>query len=296
MKKWLVLVAVLGIVGWWLTRPVGLSAADLPEYEPDLANGERVFHAGGCASCHGRLEDGKLQKDVMAGGLEMSSPVGTFRVPNISPDPEHGIGDWSALDFVNAMQHGISPDGRHYYPAFPYTSYARMTTEDVLDLKAWLDTLPASGNVVAGHDLGLPWSLSRGIGLWKRLYLDDAPVLPMPGDDPQLQRGRYLVEGPGHCGECHTPRNAAQAMDTQRWLAGAPNPEGEGRIPGLTPARASFAEWSADDIAYYLEAGVDPEFDVVGGSMASVQDNLSRLPAADRAAIAAYLKALPAVE
>jgi mono/diheme cytochrome c family protein len=296
MKKWLVLIVVLGAAGWWFTRPVGLSGDDLPRHVADLDNGERMFNAGGCASCHGRVGDGGLDKAVMAGGLEMSSPVGTFRVPNISPDPEHGIGAWTTLEFVNAMQRGVAPGGRHYYPAFPYTSYTRMRIEDVLDLKAWLDTLPPSDNVVGDHELGFPWRLSRGIGLWKRLYLDDAPVIPVPDDGPVLQRGRYLVEGPGHCGECHTPRNFAQAMNLARWLAGAPNPEGEGRIPGLNPARASFADWSADDIAYYLEAGVDPEFDVVGGSMASVQDNLSRLPAEDRQAIAAYLKALPPAE
>ncbi len=292
MKKLLIVAIVLAALAWWLTGPNGLAPSVVPEHAPDLANGERLFHAGGCASCHGGLQDGKPQRDVMAGGLVMESPIGAFHVPNISPDPEHGIGGWSDLDFLNAMQRGLAPDGSHYYPAFPYTSYARMSIPDLLDMKAYLDQLPPSTNVVAAHELGFPFSLRRGLGLWKRLFLDASPVVAVPADDEQLARGRYLVEGPGHCGECHTPRNAAQAMDRGRWLTGAPNPDGEGRVPGITPVRASFADWTADDIAYYLEAGVDPDFDVVGGTMAAVQENMSRLPAEDREAIAAYLKAL----
>ena len=292
MKKLLLVVVVLAAVVWWLTGPNGLPATAVPAHEPDLANGERLFHAGGCASCHGRLDEGKPQRDIMAGGLALSSPVGIFQVPNISSDPEQGIGGWSELDFLNAMQRGLAPDGSHYYPAFPSTSYVRMTVPDLLDLKAFLDTLPASPNVVPPSELDFPFNVRRSLGLWKRLFLDDSPVASLAAGDEQVERGRYLVEGPGHCGECHTPRNVAQALDRGRWLIGAPNPDGEGRVPGITPARPSFADWSADDIAYYLEAGVDPEFDVVGGSMVAVQENLSRLPAEDREAIAAYLKAI----
>jgi len=296
VRKWLLVAGLLILAGWWLTRPVGLSPGDVPEHTPDLANGERLFHAGGCASCHGRVVDGELRKDIMAGGLELPSPVGLFRVPNITPHPEAGIGGWSALDFLNAMRRGIAPDGRHYYPAFPYTSYARMNRTDLLDLKAWLDQMPADTNRVDGHELAFPFNVSRALGLWKRFYLDDAPVVDLDRGDAQLDLGRYLVEGPGHCGECHTPRNFAQAMDSTRWLGGAPNPEGEGTVPNITPGRTSFADWSADDIAYYLSSGVDPEFDVVGGSMVSVQENLAKLDASDREAIAAYVKALPPVE
>lgn len=296
MKRVLIALLLMGVLGWWQTRPVGFAPGEIPAHPPDLANGERLFNLGGCASCHGRIEDGKPQRDVMAGGLVMNSPVGSFHAPNISPDREHGIGGWSDLDFINAMKRGISPEGRHYYPAFPYTSYVLMPMESLIDLKAYLDTLPASDNVVPGHELRFPYTLSRGLGLWKRLYLDEAPRVVLEDAGPLVQRGQALVEGPGHCGECHTPRNLAQAMDRTRWLTGAPEPSGEGKVPGITPARSSFADWSADDIAYYLESGVDPEFDVVGGSMAAVQENLSRIPAQDREAIAAYLKALPGGE
>jgi len=137
--------------------------------------------------------------------------------------------------------------------------------------------------------------LRRFIGLWKRLYLEPDPVIGLPAADAEVLRGRYLVEGPGHCGECHTPRDRLMGLERDRWLAGAPDPEGEGRVPNLTPHPDGLADWSGADIEYFLESGVDPDFDVVGGAMVEVQENLARLPAADREAIAAYLKAVPAV-
>ncbi len=287
------------LVFGWLTRPFVFAAGDLPAHAPDPAAGELVFWAGGCASCHATPVDGKRARGDaklrLGGGLELETPFGTFRVPNISPHPD-GIGGWSALDFVNAMQAGVAPDGRHYYPSFPYASYARMTTEDVLDLKAYLDGLPAVPGVVDDHSLAFPWSVRRGIGVWKRRYLDTAPVARFDTDDPAVLRGRYLAEGAGHCGECHTARDTLGGPDTSRWLAGAPNPEGRGRIPNITPAGKNTAEWSVSDLAYYFESGFTPDFDTVGGSMVAVQENLARLPDGDRRAIAAYLAAIPAIE
>jgi mono/diheme cytochrome c family protein len=280
--------AILCGAFWWFSRPITLAPEDLPRRVPDLANGERMFHAGGCASCHGEVTELPGEPLRLGGGLALESPYGVFHAPNISPDPEHGIGRWSDADFINAMQSGVSPQGRHYYPAFPYTSYVRMAGQDILDLKAYLDTLPAAGTPSRAHELDFPFGLRRGLGLWKRLYLDSSPVRPIAGEDPLLQRGRYLVEGPGHCGECHTPRNRAGALDAEAWLSGAPSLEGEGRVPAITAE--ALADWSAGDLAYYLESGIDPEFDIVGGSMVKVQENLARLPAEDRQAIAAYLK------
>ena len=283
----------------WLSRPLPLAADALPARAADLGNGERVFWAGGCASCHASPVNGKRAKGdaklKLGGGETLVPPFGLFHGPNISPHA-NGIGGWSTLDFVNAMQRGVSPDGRHYYPSFPYTSYARMDLRDVVDLKAYLDTLPPVEGVVGPHELGFPWSVRRGIGLWKRLYLDASPVARVAGADPAVLRGGALVEGAGHCGECHTPRDRFGGLDTSRWLAGAPNPDGKGRIPNITPGGKSLASWSAADIAYYLESGFTPDFDTVGGSMVAVQENLAKLSAADRAAIAAYLKAIPAVE
>jgi mono/diheme cytochrome c family protein len=213
-------------------------------------------------------------------------------VPNISPDPETGIGGWSTLDFANAMLRGVSPGGQHLYPAFPYASYARMRVEDVIDLKAFMDTLPPVSNRVAGHDLGFPFGIRRGIGVWKRLYLSPAPVLALPDASDAVRRGQYLAEGAGHCGECHTSRDAMGGPKTSLWLAGAPNPEGRGVIPNITPGPGGL-EWSETEIVDAFKTGFKPDFDTLGGRMGAVQENLAHLPDADLQAIAAYLKAVP---
>ena len=283
-KLLLGLVLVL-LTSWALTRPHTIDSEGLPTVEPDLANGQLLFHAGGCASCHG--ED-------LAGGHEMHTPFGTFHVPNISPDPGAGIGGWSTLNLANAMLRGVSPSGAHYYPAFPYTSYARMRPGDVLDLKAYLDTFEPSVNDVPDHEIAFPWNVRRGIGLWKKRYLDDAPVLGSDGLTDLALRGRYLVEGVGHCGECHTARDRFGGPDNAEWLAGGPNPDGEGNIPNITPHEDGLANWSEADIAYYLESGFTPEYDTAGGSMVEVQENFAHLPKSDLEAVAAYLKTVPA--
>lgn len=279
-------------LGWFLTAPRPLQAADLPDHQADTANGERIFYAGGCSSCHAAPEAKGDAKLSLGGGLALATDFGTFRVPNISPDPQTGIGGWSTLDFVNAVMRGVAPGGAHYYPAFPYPSYVRMRVEDVIDLKGFLDTLPPVANQVAGHELGFPYSFRRGIGLWKRLYLSSRPVLSLANADEQLRRGQYLVEGPGHCGECHTPHDAMGGLKTAQWLAGAPNPEGRGIIPNITPDPEGLS-WSAEEIAETLKSGFTPDFDTLGGRMAAVQDNLSHLPESDLLAIGAYLKAVP---
>lgn len=288
-------IAVLAV--WWITAPVTIAEQDLPDHTPDALAGERIFWAGGCASCHATPVNGKRAKGEdklrLGGGLELETPFGVFPVPNISPHDDDGIGRWSAVDFVNAMQRGVSPSGQHYYPAFPYTSYVRMRIEDVLDLKAYLGTLPAIEGRVQGPRLEFPWSIRRGVGAWKRRYLDSGPVIEIEPVDGLVERGRELVEGAGHCGECHTPRDRFGGLQLDRWLTGAPNPDGQGKIPGITPAGKNVSGWSAGDIAYYLESGFTPDFDTVGGSMVAVQENLAKLAAADRKAIAAYIKAMP---
>ena len=303
-RRWiylLALVAIAAVAAFFITAPNTLTAADLPDHTPDEDNGATMFWAGGCASCHAAPDAREVSdKMLLGGGLKLETPFGTFVAPNISPDPEVGIGGWSTLDFVNAMARGVSPDGSHYYPSFPYTSYQRMTREDLIDLKAFLDTLTPVTNAPPGHDLAFPFNIRRGIGAWKLIAMDGRVFEPDTSATDQINRGAYLTNGPGHCAECHTPRSLLGLLDTplgsldhDRWLAGAPNPEGKGFIPNITPHETGLGSWSASDIAYSLETGFTPEFDSLGGQMASVVTNMSQLTAEDREAIAAYLKSVP---
>ncbi|MEX3008058.1 c-type cytochrome [Hoeflea sp. TYP-13] len=298
MRKLLLAVLVLAVIAaavmWFLTAPGKLGESAFANLsEPDLARGEEMFWAGGCASCHaapGAKGDDKL---VLAGGLEINSDFGTFYAPNISSDTTAGIGGWTFEQFANAMKKGTSPEGQHLYPSFPYTSYTRISMSDLNDLWGYMKTLPASSNVAPDHALGFPFNIRRAVGLWNLLYLKDEPVITFNSPSDRLKRGRYLVEGPGHCGECHTPRTLIGGLKLGEWLAGAPNPDGKGIIPNVTPD-GSIRSWSTGDISYYLESGFTPDFDTAGGSMVSVQENMAKLPASDREAIAEYLKAVPA--
>lgn len=305
MKKALIALVVLAVIaagaGWVLSAPTRISEAEAAALKSgDAGRGELVFWAGGCASCHaakGAKGDDLLK---LGGGLRLETPFGVFVAPNISASETDGIGTWSLADFANAMTHGTSPGGENYYPAFPYTSYARMNDGDLGDLYAYLRTLPVVDGKAGPHELGFPFNIRRGLGLWKRMFLDPNPVIAAPvgdaGIDKDLwERGRYLVEGAGHCGECHTKRDFAGGLILADWLGGAPAPTGEGTIPDITPVEGGFGSWSASDIAYYLESGFTPEYDSVGGEMVHVQENMARLPASDREAIAAYLKAIPVV-
>ena len=288
----LALVAAAGLaLGYGLTRPRPLPAADLAGLTGDAAAGERVFWASGCASCHAAPGAKDADRLVLSGGLRLASPFGTFVAPNISPDPDHGIGGWSLQDFASAVKRGVSPEGTHLYPAFPYTTYTRMELQDIADLKVFMDRLPASDRANEPHEIGFPFNQRMLLGPWKLLNLDRAWVMVDPSD-AETARGRYLVEAMGHCGECHTPRNPIGGLDLGRWMGGAPNPSGKGRIPNITPAAL---DWSAGDIAYYLKSGFTPDFDSAGGEMSEVVTNMAHLPEADLAAIAAYVKALPPV-
>lgn len=282
--------AVIGAgVFWWIARPQPLPGDALAGLTGDASRGRLVFWAGGCASCHAAKQAEGDARLLLVGGQTLVTQFGTFVVPNISSDPDHGIGKWSALDLANAMLRGQRPDGQHLYPAFPYPSYSHASLQDVVDLRAFLATLPPVATPSQPHDLRFPFNIRRLIGGWNWLFLRPGWVIPgaLP---PEETRGRYLAEALLHCGECHTPRNLLGAMNRSRWLAGAPNPTCKGHIPNLTPAKL---DWSADDLLTYLTSGMTPAFDAAGGDMAHVIENLDQLPESDRKAIAAYLKLLP---
>lgn len=288
--------AIAGVAGaagaLFAARPEALQPQALDGLSADPARGEAVFWAAGCASCHADADAKGDEKLVLAGGQRFASAFGTFVAPNISNDVDAGIGGWSAADLANAMLHGVSPDGAHYYPVFPYASYSRASLQDIVDLRAFLATLPADPTPSAPHEVGFPFNIRLSLMLWKALYLDSDWVVT--GDlSPEEMRGRYLVEALGHCGECHTPRGALGGLQTDRWLAGGPTPDGKGRFPNITPGTL---DWSEADIAEYLNSGFTPEYDSAGGHMALVVENTAHLLAEDRAAMAAYLKRVAPVK
>lgn len=277
---------------WWLSAPVVAAAGTPPGHVANLANGAAMFNAGGCASCHAVPD--QPDRTRLGGGVAIKSPFGTFYAPNISSDPIHGIGKWTDADFVNAVMRGVSPGGQHYFPAFPYTSYQHARREDVLDLFAYLKTLPAVGGKVRDHDVSFPFNIRRNIGIWKFLFMDGNPLMADGTKSPQWNRGAYLVNSLGHCAECHSPRNALGGIISGERFAGGPNPEGEGWVPNIT--QKHLGEWSAKDIAYFLKTGELPDGDSVGGAMTRVIKNTSQLPDEDLAAMADYLKSLPPVD
>ncbi len=289
-----VLAGVGAATAWALTKPSPRPDADWANLgTPDLVKGEQVIWAGGCVSCHAATGATGEAVKVLSGGRALPSPFGTFHIPNISSDPHAGIGSWTLAQFGNAMTRGVGPEGEHLYPSFPYGSYARMTPADVNNLFGYIKTLPASSNVAPPHELGFPFNIRLAVGGWKLLYFNDKPRVQLANADDKVKRGQYLVEGPGHCGECHTPRDALGGLKTNLWLAGGPNPEGKGSIPNITPG-GKVKDWSEADMVNYFQTGFTPDFDSVGGQMAEVQQNLAHLPQADLEAISAYLKAVPA--
>jgi mono/diheme cytochrome c family protein len=286
-----------------LTGPAGALAQepDAGPHEPSVENGRYIYIAAGCGSCHAapaseKCDDPKTKDDFKpVGGRCLKTGFGTFYVPNITPNEETGIGGWSEQDFIKAITQGISPTGKNYYPAFPYSSYQRMKRTDLVDLWTFLKTLEPVSSIVPDHALSFPYSIRRGLSIWKALYLDGKPFTPDPKKSAKVNRGAYLVEGPGHCGECHTPRNFMGGKIETKKFSGGPSPEGKGYIPNITPDKSGIGSWSEKDIVFALETGFLPNGDVIGGTMAKVQENMAQLTAEDREAIAAYLKSVPPV-
>ena len=281
--------------GWRLALAIVALLPTLARAEAPAERGAYLVRAGGCVSCH---TDAKASGAPFAGGLALKTPFGVFYSPNITPDPQTGIGGWTDRQFLDALKHGRRPDGAPYYPAFPYTTYTRMSDADALAIKAHLASLAPVRRENRPHELRFPFGWRWPVRLWQLLFFDDGEFREQPARDPQWNRGAYLVEALAHCGECHTPRNALGALQRDLWLAGTRDgPEGEA-APNITPdARTGIGSWSQGDIVTLLKEGVTPEYDNVQGTMAAaVRDGLSHLAEADLEAIAVYLKSAPAIE
>ena len=287
---WAAGVAVLGLAAFWfLTIPATVPTGALGPHMPDLANGKEMLLIGGCSSCHAvpKQEDSTR----LGGGLGLVSSLGTFYVPNISPDTKDGIGGWTEAQFVTALTKGSSPAGEHLFPIFPYTSYRSMKFDDLRDLFAYIKTLPPVAGKSRDHDVPFPFNIRRLVGGWKLLFLDGRTFTSDPSQSAQWNRGAYLVNGPGHCAECHSPRNRVGAIVTGKRFTGSPTPYGQSGFPNITQLK--LEKWSEPEIAETLATGMTADGDRVGGPMVEVVHNTSQLSAEDRAAMAAYIKSLP---
>ena len=288
---WVLLLALLASA---VFAPAASALEPDPASTDPAARGAYILRAAGCATCHTDVANGGA---FLAGGRYLSSPWGAIAVPNITPDRETGIGGWSDEDFVRALRDGKSPEGRTYYPAFPYTAYTGMRREDMLDLKAYLDTLEPVAAADKPHLLRFPFSVRLALHPWRWLFFARGPGAPDPALDERQARGRYLVETLGHCAECHTPRNMLGASKRALHLAGTRYGPGGLSVPNITPDTGSgIGAWSEVDLAFFLRTGFTPTGDDVQGEMReAIDDGLRHLTQADLEAMAAYLKALPAI-
>jgi mono/diheme cytochrome c family protein len=289
-------VLVCGCAGFWLsTSPMWQTAAvgAVSPGEPDQANGRNLFFAGQCTACHASA--GQADPYRLGGGRPLHiSGIGTFFPPNISPDARFGIGAWSAQDFLQALRAGVSPDGRHYFPVFPYTSFARMSASDIRDLYAFLRTLPPVQNRPPPHEIRFPFGFRRAVGLWKLLFFENHQFLQDATKPAIWNRGAYLVQAVSHCAECHSRRNLFFAIRPETRFAGGPDPEQPAHwIPNITQDDQGLKPWSKIELAQFLSGGfLSANFNPTRNRMAEVVHDLSRLARSDIEAIVDYVTSL----
>ncbi len=262
----------------------------LASAQGDAKRGAYLAKAGGCVACHTEDKKGAVP---FAGGRALETPFGKFYGPNITPDDQTGIGRWSEADFLRAMRMGVRPDGAHYYPAFPYPSFTKITDRDLGDLWAYLRTVPASNRASKAHELTFPYNWRFLIRFWKWFFFKPGAFKPMPGNTEVVNRGAYLVRALGHCGECHTPRNFMGGPIEDRYLGGGTGPDGKD-VPNLTPAR--LKKWNDAELKDFLTTGLTPDGDVASETMGEVVRNTTgQLTPQDLTAMVAYLRHIPPV-
>jgi len=254
----------------------------------DAKRGEYLAKAGGCLGCHTEEKKGAVP---YTGGRALKTPFGTFFGPNITPDPLAGIGRWTEADFIRAMRHGRRPDGANYFPAFPYPSFTKIADGDLRDLWAYLRTLPQSSQSSREHELPFYFRWRFLITFWKWFFFTPGPFAAIPGASVIINRGAYMVQALGHCGECHTPRNFLGGPKRDRFLAGEKTADGK-RVPNLTPT--GLKKWSDGELKDFLLTGNTPDGDAAAETMDEViRNTTSQLTPEDLAALMAYLRSLP---
>ena len=265
--------------------PAFLAGADA------VTRGQYLTRAADCVACH-TAPTGK----PFAGGRAFKLPFGTLFSTNITPDEESGIGGWSDEDFVRALHEGIRKDGEHLYPAFPYPSYTLLTRSDVRAIKAYLFSLKPVRNVPPANDLSFPFNQRYLMVFWNLLFNPDQRFRPNINQNPEWNRGAYIAEALGHCGDCHTPRNLLQGLSSSRKFAGAMI---EGwKAYNITPDPAwGIGDWSDSQLADYLSTGHAPGRSSAAGPMGeAVDDSLRFLVKEDISALTAYLKSVPPID
>lgn len=283
LRNYLVSISVaisLLSAAYYVLQFPNVAESKLPTGSDAIKRGEYLVNAGGCISCH---QDAAAETLHLSGGLAIESEFGIFYAPNITPDIRTGIGAWSAKEFLLAMQHGRSPGGGFYFPAFPYRSYAGLRDSDVLDIAAYLMSMPPVSSVVPEHET--PFWLSSWMMVGWNILADLQDVSSESFDDPELERGAYLARNLGHCGECHTPRNALGIPNWPREFSGAEL--SDGHVEAIDTA--ALAGWTKEDFAFFLFVGMTPDGEYVGGEMESViEHNTSKLTDEDRQALASF--------
>ncbi|MDI3323778.1 c-type cytochrome [Pontibacterium granulatum] len=277
------------VVGWnSLPLLANVGPEQLNATTGDVARGAYLARASGCIACHTRIEDGGAP---LAGGSGLETPFGTFYAPNLTTDVEHGIGGWTQEQFAVALRKGISPAGKPYYPAFPYSFYTKFSDQDIADLWAAFQTVPAVADTVSEHDLSFPFSQRNGLYLWQKVFFTEGRLDVAANREEKYRRGEYLVESAAHCAACHTPRNLLGGLKRDRDYTGSVSMlQAEGQIPAITPQALTEAGWTVKDLAWALQSGIKPDGDVFGGSMGEVvRDGTAYLQPEDLEAMAHYL-------
>ena len=289
---------LLSVLAFWflflLFTPLAASENNLFKLTPDIPAGKYLFQAAGGCGCH---TDTKNNGVFLAGGRPIKTPFGTFYGTNITPDPETGIGNWSDDDFIKAMTQGMSPGGGHYFPVFPYTSFQGIRRKDLLDLKAYLFSIPPIRQKNIPHELILPFGEQYALMFWKNFIWSPQPFKSNPENTKSWNRGAYLAQTVAHCGECHTPRNLLGVLKPEMHFAGSKEgPEGE-LAPNITPhKKTGIGSWSEVDISYFLQTGMKPDGDDAQGLMGEVIEfGYQNLLEKDLYALAEYLLSLEAI-
>lgn len=268
------------------------NAAPKPDNSP-VERGRYLVAAGNCASCHTRRGG-----EAFTGGVAFETPLGILYSTNITPDPETGIGAWTGADLKRAMHEGISRDGSHLVPAFPYTSFTKVSDADVADIYAFLRTLPPKRYTPPAN--GLLFRMRWAVGWWAGMFFTPGRYVPDPGKSADWNRGAYLVQGLGHCGACHTPRNAFLAERADKAYTGgvirdevSPGRVGRWSAVNLTSAKHGLGSWSVAELEKYLRTGVSARAGTFGPMNEVIVRSLKLLTPADLHAISVYVKSLP---